>query len=113
MPRLFLSFLNRKTLWSPPYLLVSVNLHVVLVLLVFGSGEAGGQRGGAGSVQDGGADELLPLPAALPLGHAWIQALLQGVLERRETQVKKCGTKVASNNFPLITSTIIQASGCF
>ncbi len=62
------------------YLLLLVNLHTVLVVvLVFGSGEAGGERGGGGSVQDGGSDKLLPLPAALPLRLPRVQTLLEGV----------------------------------
>lgn len=61
------------------YLLVPFDLHVVLVLLPFGSGEAGGERGGARSVQDGGSGKLLPLPAALPLRQSRVQALFQGV----------------------------------
>ena len=68
---------------SPPtvasYLLVLADLHGVLVLLLLGSGEARGQRGGSGAVQDGGSDKLVPLPAALPLCHGWVQTLLQSV----------------------------------
>lgn len=61
------------------YLLVLADLHAVVVLLVFGSGEAGGQRGGGGPVQDRSSDKLLPLPAALPLGHSRVYTLLQSV----------------------------------
>lgn len=61
------------------YLLVTLDLHAVVILLLFGAGEAGGERGGGGSVQDGGSGELLPLPAALPLRHRRVQTLLQGV----------------------------------
>lgn len=61
------------------YLLVPADLHAVVVLLAFGSGEAGGEKGRGGSIQDGGSDKLVPLPAALPLRHPRVQTLVQGV----------------------------------
>lgn len=64
------------------YLLLLAPLHAVVILAVLRPGEAGRQRGGTGSVQDGGPGELVPLPAALPLCLPRVQALLQGVWHR-------------------------------
>lgn len=84
------------------YLLVLAPLHAVLVVAVLGSGEAGGQRGRAGSVQDGGPGELVPLPAALPLRLSRVHALLQGVWHTsdRESCQVSC-RKAGLENDPL------------
>lgn len=70
-----------------PYLLVSVDLHGVIVVLLFGSGETRGEQRRAGSVQDAGTDELLLLSAALPLRHGRVQTLFQSICggEKKQT----------------------------
>lgn len=86
------------------YLLLLSPLHAVVILAVLGPGEAGGQRGRTGSVQDGGPGELVPLPAALPLRLPRVQALLQGVWYTGDRKSSRISCLISSGRHPFVTS---------